>query len=301
MCVILGHPSMLGAAQRMSFAFQIVLVKPERFPPARALAPTAVMLYLGLRRLGKPVRIESNAFLHDGGNIVVGAHLLDPAAASTLPERTVIYNTEPVCNRVRDLDAVLPFAKRFSVWDYSARNADAIVRAVPDARVRVVEPGYLPEMTRVEHRATKDIDVLFYGQQSEGRQAILDALRRSGMSVRQLDNTYDLDLDPWLGRTKLVLALHFEPGTPFALGRVVHCLSNHCAMVVEHDPGDDVPADLAPGLALADRSRIVDVCRRLVEDDEARRELAARGFACIERRDFTASLRAAIAAETAFC
>ncbi len=284
----------------MSFAFQIVLIRPEEFSPSRALAPTAVMLYFGLRRLGKPVRIESNAFLHDGANIVVGAHLLDPAVASTLPATTVIYNTEPVCHRMKDLDALLPFAERFSIWDYSARNAESIVRALPNARVRVVEAGYLPELTRVQHSARKDIDVLFYGQQSEGRQAVLDALRLAGLSVCYLDDTYDLDLDPWLGRAKLVLALHFEPGTPFALGRVVHCLSNHCAMVVEQDPGDDVPADLAPGLALADRSTIVDVCRQLAGDDEARRELAARGFACIERRDFTKSLGAAIAAETAF-
>lgn len=284
----------------MSFAFQIVLISPEGFAPARALTPTAVMLYFGLRRLGKPVRIGSNAFLQDGGNIVVGAHLLEPAVASTLPARTVIYNTEPVCKRVKDLDALLPFAERFSIWDYSARNADAIVRVAPNARVRVVEPGYLPELTRVQHQARKDIDVLFYGQPSEGRQAVLDALRLAGVSVCYLDNTYDLDLDPWLARAKLVLALHFEPGTPFALGRAIHCLSNHCALVVEHDAGDDVPADLAPGLALADRSTIVDVCRRLVGDDEARRELAARGFACIERRDFTASLRGAIAEEAAF-
>jgi hypothetical protein len=284
----------------MSFAFQIVLIKPEDFPPARALAPTAVMLYFGLRRLGKSVRIEFNAFLHDGGNIVVGAHLLDPAVASTLPATTVIYNTEPVCQRAKDLDALLPFVERFSIWDYSTRNAEAIVRAAPDAHVRVVEPGYLPELTRVQQQARKDIDVLFYGRQSAERQAVLDALRLAGLSVRHLDDTYDLDLDPWLGRAKLVLALHFEPGTPFALGRVVHCLSNHCAMVVEHDVGDDVPADLAPGLALADRSTIVDVCRQLAGDDEARRELAARGFACIQRRDFTASLRGAIAAETAF-
>lgn len=284
----------------MSFAFQIVLVKPESFPPARALVPAAVMLYLGLRRLGKSVRIESNAFLHDGGNIIVGAHLLDPAVVPTLPATTVIYNTEPVCHRVKDLAALLPFAERFSIWDYSARNADAIVRAAPNARVQVVEAGYLPELTRVQHQAEKDIDVLFYGQPSVGRQAVLDALKLAPLSVRYLDDTYDLDLDPWLSRAKLVLALHYEPGTPFALGRVVHCLSNQCAMVVEHEPGDDVPADLAPGLALADRSRIVGVCLRLAKDDEARRELAARGFACIGRRDFTASLRGAIAAEAAF-
>jgi hypothetical protein len=284
----------------MSLPFQIVLIQPEGFAPARALAPTAEMLYFGLRRLGRAVRIQANGFLHDGANIVVGAHLLDAAVAATLPAATVIYNTEPVGYRPHDLDALRPFAERFPVWDYSARNAEAIICAVPEARVRVVEAGYLPEFTRVRHRADKDIDVLFFGQPSQRRQAVLEALAAAGLAVRHLGATYESDLDPWLARAKLVLALQFEPGSPFALGRIVRTLSNHCAVVVEHEPGDDIPADLAPGLALAERGAIVDVCRGLADDDAARHALAERGFACIARRDFATALAAALEAESVF-
>ena len=284
----------------MSLAFQIVLIQPEGFTPARALAPAAEMLYFGLRRLGKTARIHPNGFLRDGANIVVGAHLLDAAVAATLPASTVVYNTEPVGQRPHELEALRPFAERFSVWDYSARNAEVIRREVPGARVRVVEAGYTPEFTRVRHRADKDIDVVFFGQPSVWRNALLDRLAAAGLVVRQLDATYDRERDAWIARAKLVLALHFEPGTPFAVGRVVYPLSNRCAVVVERGNGDDIPADLVPGLALAERWAIVHVCRRLAGDDAARQALAERGFACIARRDFAATLDVALAAETGF-
>lgn len=284
----------------MPLPIQIVLIQPEGFAPARALIPTANMLCFGLRRLGRPVRLQVNGFLYDGANIVVGTHLLEADLAATLPASTVIYNTEPVGYRPHDLAALRPFAARFPVWDYSARNVEAILRAVPQARVRVVEPGYLPEFTRVRHQADKDIDVLFFGQPSQRRRAVLDALAAAGLAVCQLAETYNLDLDPWLARAKLVLALHFEPGTPFALGRIIRSLSNRCAVVVEHEPGDDIPADLAPGLALARRDAIVEACRRLAGDATAREDLAARGYACVTRRDFTAALAAALAAESVF-
>jgi hypothetical protein len=258
------------------------------------------MLYFGLRRLGRTVRIHPNGFLRDGANIIVGAHLLDAAVAATLPASTIVYNTEPVGQRPRELEALRPFAERFSVWDYSARNAEVIRREVPGARVRAVEAGYTPEFTRVRHRVDKDIDVVFFGQPSLRRNAVLDRLAAAGLVVRHLDATYGGERDPWLARTKLVLALHFEPATPFAIGRVVYPLSNRCAVVAEHENGDDIPADLAPGLALARRWAIVDVCRRLAGDDAARHALAERGFACIARRDFATTLDAALAAETAF-
>lgn len=279
---------------------QIVLIQPEGFVPARAIVPTAEMLLSGLRRLGRVARLEVNGFLRDGANIVVGAHLLDAVVAATLPAATVIYNTEPVGYRPHDLDALRPFAERFAVWDYSARNAVAIRRAVPAARVRVVEAGFTPESARVLHGADKDIDVLFFGQPSPPRQAMLAALAAAGLVVRQLGATYGRDLDPWLARARLVLALQFEPGSPFALARVLRALSNRCAVVAEHEPGDDIPGDLAPGMALAARGEIVETCRRLVADDAARSALAERGYACVARRDFTATLAAALAAESGF-
>jgi hypothetical protein len=297
---MLAFPLLPGGAAPMALAFQIVLIQPEGFKAARALAPAAEMLYFGLRRLGKTARIHANGFLRDGANIVVGAHLLDAAVAATLPTSTVVYNTEPVSQRPHDLEALRPFAERFSVWDYSARNAEVIRRKIPGARVRVVEAGYTPEFTRVRHRLDKDIDVVFFGQPSLRRNSVLDALGSAGLAVRHLAATYDGERDSWLARARLVLALHLEPGTPFAVGRVVYALSNRCAVVVECAQGDDIPADLAPGLALAERERIVEVCRRLVGDDSARLALAERGFACIARRDFAATLDAALAAESTF-
>jgi hypothetical protein len=294
------HRVSLPRVRSIVLPFQVVLIQPEGFVAARALVPTAQMFWYALRRLGHAARIARNQFLRDGANIIVGAHLLDPSLALSLPRSTVVFNTEPFGHRPGDIESLLPFARRYPVWDYSARNAEAIRAAVPGASVRVVEAGYTPEFTRVVHRADKDIDALFFGQPSRRRVELLDALAAAGLAVHRLGATYEEALDPWLARAKLVLALQFEPGAPFALSRVVRSLSNRCAVAVEHEPGDDLPADLAPGLALATRDRFVETCAALIGDDAARDALAERGFECIRRRDFAATLGAAIAAEPVF-
>ena len=260
------------------------------------------MLYWGFRRLGYVTRRERNGFLRDGINVIVGAHLLDGSLALALPRSTIVFNTEPVAHRRDDLDSLRPFAGRFPIWDYSARNADAIRAAIPGARVSVVEAGYSPESTHAVHLAEsdKDIDVLFFGQSSAWRAPVLQALAAAQLAVRQLGSTYERELDPWLARSKLVLSLQYDPGTPFALGRVIRSLSSRCAVVVEHEPGGDIPADLVPGIALVPRDQIVDTCVTLIGDDAARRALAERGFECITRRDFSRALAAAIEAEPIF-
>ncbi len=281
--------------------FQIVLVQPDGFAAARALVPTAQMLCFALRRLGYSASIKTNGFLHDGANIVVGAHLLEPDAASQLPPATVVYNTEPIAARAHALAALLPFAHRFAVWDYSEQNARALIDALPGVRVRTVEPGYLPEFTTTVHRheKDKDVDVLFYGAPSAHRQAAIDALRLTGLRVEHLTATYVDERDAWLARTRLVLAVHFDPGSPFAIGRVLYPMANRCAVVVERDRNSDVPADLRPGLALCAHEELGAVCRALVADARRRELLAERAFDRISRRDFTATLRAALAGEPA--
>lgn len=273
--------------------FNIVCVRPDAYPAAGGLLVTASLLACALRRLGESVRVGVNAFAHDATNIVVGAHLLDAGVASTLPAGTIVFNTEPLDFGGGHAEGLRPFAARFRVWDYDARNL-APLRALGNRAADVVPVGYLPEMTSVVHRDDKDIDALFYGQLSSHRRSVLDAIERRGARVVWLHDVYGTARDPWIARARIVLNLHYRPRAPFEAGRVAHLFANRCAVVAESDAPGDIDADLAGGLAAAPAAAIPDLVLELLRDPARRAALAGEAFACIVRRDYCASVRHAL-------
>jgi hypothetical protein len=273
--------------------FHITWVRPDDYPAANALRGTALMLASALRRLGERVQLGVNAFVHDATNIVVGAHLLDGELAQRLPSGTIIFNTEPLTGGGPHVDALRPFATRFRVWDYAARNVEPL-RSLGAERVDVVEPGYLPEMTTIVHAAIKDVDALFYGQLSDHRRAVLAAIERRGHRVVWLHDVYGDARDAWIARARVVLNLHYRPGAPLELGRIVHLLANRCTVVAEADARSDIDADLASGIAAASAAEIPGVVGDLLTSAERRAALAERGFRAICGRDFPGALRDAL-------
>lgn len=276
----------------LSETFNVTLVRPDAFRPAEALRPTAFHLACALRRLGERVHLGENEFLHDATNIIVGAHLLDAPVAGTLPAGTIVFNTEAL-DQGAHADALRPFVARFHVWDYDRRNIERL-RALGNRTVDVIAPGYVPEMTTVVHREVKDIDVLFYGQLSAHRRDILAAIEHRGFRVVWLHDVYGTARDPWLARARLVLNLHYRPGAPLELGRVVHLLANRCAVVAESDAPADIDPALARGLAAAPAASIPPLVGELLRDARRRTALAECGFAQITRMDYCVSVRHAL-------
>lgn len=282
------------AARPARTRFHVTLVRPDDFPAAEGLRNAAQALLYALRGCGLPAAMSVNTFVRDALNIVVGAHLLDGALAATLPPGTIIFNSEPL-EHADTANALAPFAARYRVWDYHPRNL-AVLEALGSPSPVLVVPGFLPELCRVRHRAAKDVDVLFYGQMSPHRAAVLEAVERRGHRVAWLHQVYGPERDEWLARARLVLNLHYRPGAPFEIARILYLLCNRCAVITEADHRDEVDADLAPGLALAPARDIPTVVTALLADEAAREALATRGFGAVRRRDFAASVRQALAA-----
>jgi hypothetical protein len=273
--------------------FHVTWVRPENDSAAEGLRSTAAMLACALRRAGERVRFGINAIVHDATNIVVGAHLLDDGLAAGLPTSTIIFNTEPLVHGGPHVDALRPFVSRFRVWEYAARNLGPL-RALGNRDVDLVEPGYLPEMCAVVQSRSKDVDALFYGQLSDHRRTVLAAIERRGHRVTWLHDVYGALRDAWIGRSHIVLNLHYRPGAPLELGRIVHLLANRCTVVAESDAPTDVDADLAPGIASATATGIPDLVTALLADADRRAALAERGYVAIRARDYAGTVRRAL-------
>lgn len=275
--------------------FHVTLVHPEAYPAGEVLRAGADILLWALRGAGVQAALSTNSFVHDATNILVGAHLLAPEASAALPPDTIVFNTEPLVEGSPQVESLRPFLARYTVWDYDPRNA-AVVRAMGNDAVTVIPAGYLPELCRVVHREDKDVDVLFFGQMSAHRRAVLDAMQAQGQRVVWLRDVYGAERDAWIGRSRVVLNVHYRPRAPLESGRIAYLLCNRCVVLAEADEVADIDADLQDALAAAPAASLAQLAQALLDDPARCALLASRGFAAIRRRDYARNVRRAIAA-----
>ncbi len=273
---------------------QIVLVEPVGYQHAGALAEMAETLVCGFRALGHPARAVVNAFAADSLNVVLGAHMLSPAAAAHVPADTVIYNLEQVEDHLFEWAPVLTelFA-RCEVWDYSRRNIARLKPLAP--RLFHLPVGTVPEMGRIHPAAEQDIDVLFYGAVNEHRRAVLRAVADAGLELKAVFGAYGAARDALIARAKVVLNLHKHEAQVFEIVRVSYLLANRKAVVSEITPATHIEPDLRDAVAGVPAGEVAECCRRLVADAAARRALEQRGHARMAARRETVFLRRLLA------
>ncbi len=221
--------------------------------------------------------------------IIFGGNLLDRSTASMLPPGSVIYNLEQAQNGSAWMnETYLSLLRRFPVLDYSIRNRQALAGLGIHATLLPV--GYADGLTRVRHRPHKDSDILFYGSQNERRKTVLDALTERGFKVVSLFGAYGTERDDAIGRSRIVLNMHYYEAAIFEVVRVSYLLANGVCVVTEGSPEDPDLLPFADGMAIAPIDGLVDRCVRLLADDRARDRMAARGFAAMKRRRQSALL-----------
>lgn len=250
-------------------------------------------VYFGLRRLGFRTRLVSRVWGLSGKVILIGAHLLEDREIEALAPDVVVYNTEHAdANWLTD--SYLKLLSRVPAWDYSSDNASRLSARL-DKQIHYVPLGYVPELTRVR-QAEEDIDVLFYGSGAARREALFQKLRRCGLSFHRAFGIYGSQRDDLISRSKIILNVHqFVPGAFEAL-RVAYAFANSKAVVTEYNPGETIDPDLLPGLAVAPYEQLVDLCRTLALDYEARRRLGIAGYNAFSARSESDILASAIEA-----
>jgi hypothetical protein len=260
--------------------FNVTLSDPDLVTPA--FDDVMIGVDAALRDLG---HTTVNAGGHAPEHIdVVFGHYIAP---QRFPDRSVVYQLEPVCgNTLRVGHVPLDVLRANVVWDYSRLNVEQLrARGV---HAHYVPFGYHPRLQRVPSVPEQDIDVLFYGTGSTRRLAILSALRRAGLrTVHISGGIHGSALDQIIARAKVVLNLHSRSEyRVLETVRVGYLLCNRKAVVAEvgHQDDDD---ELGGGIAAVPYPQLVDTCVDLVRDDAARVELEAAGFATISRRPMT--------------
>ena len=262
----------------------VVIVQPKNYPHSAAFSEIAETAFYGLKMLGHKATIRANEFIDDGLNIVFGAHLLTPAQAAKLPQKSIIYNLEQI-DPSSQWSGIKSLLGRHPVWDYSLRNIKMLTEMGYGDGVFHVPVGYVPEMTRIATASEEDIDVLFYGSVNERRKAVLDALVKEGLKVEALFGVYGAVRDTYIARAKVVLNLHYYESSIFELVRVSYLLANRKAVVAECHENTETDPDLEGAFAAARYGGLVRECKALVNDSEKRKALEGTAFEKFSGRD----------------
>lgn len=237
---------------------------------------------------------------------------------AALPDNVIIFNLEQFGSSSSLLSpAYLAALRSRIIWDYSRRNLVWLREHGIEPRLaEQVRIGYSPALRRIEPDGPQDIDVLFYGTVNRRRFNILSQLAATGLRVVVLTGgfaddishmpvdgqgftvlppAFGQELDGWISRARLVLNVHFYDTKIFEIARVAPLLANAKAVVAEVDVETDIEPDLLEAVAPARYEDLVDVCKRLIADRTARRQLEERAGASFAARDAADGLRTAVA------
>jgi predicted O-methyltransferase YrrM len=267
--------------------FNLTTIRPKGFLHSSAFAEVKDSLAWSLTALGHSVKLTENAFSAGGTNVIFGCELLSPT--SPLPSDTIIYNLEqpwhPNMANVRRL------ARSHRVWDFSRSNVERWTAEGYDARH--VPIGYTPNLTRIPSSPTQDIDCLFYGWLTPRRLKIISDLRAAGLNVVATDSAYGGARDNLISRSKLVLNIHHDGRDMTEIVRLSYLLANSKAVVTE--AGSDTDEYKLMPVFTCDDSHFVDTCNSVIQSPVTRERLATEGKLWMEKRDYTATVAAALA------
>jgi SAM-dependent methyltransferase len=262
--------------------FQIVLIRPPAYLHSEAFREIAETLQFGLRSIGHTAETVENVFDPAATNLILGAHLLSPGQARQVPGGSILYNLEQI-GSAQLQPAYYELARQHQIWDYDVRNIEKW-NAMNCSYAPVHVPiGYVPELTRIATRP-HDIDVLFYGSLNERRNRVLNHLRRLRVNVHSVFGVYGRERDELIARSKIVLNIHFYETKLFEIVRISYLLANSKAVVTECDSNTAIASGLSDGILAVPYESLVEGCMSLLQHEQERRSLEARGFRCFSQR-----------------
>jgi hypothetical protein len=274
--------------------FAVTIVSPPGYKHCAAFREVAESIHHGLSALGHDSVLTTEGRLPGRQHLVLGANLLT-AYPLALGQDAILYNLEQVTPgshwfRQQDIDLF----RRCRMWDYSPKNVVAL-EALGVKVERVLPVGYAPELTRIRFTEPRDIDVLFFGSINLRRRLVINRMRAAGLKVHAVSGVYGQERDALIGRSKLLLNVHFYESKILEIVRVSYLLANRCAVLSETGADPYEEAALTGGVAFAPYEKLVEEACALVAAPARREALSRRGFDLMSGRLMSDYLRAALA------
>jgi len=279
--------------------FNVTLIDPPGERYSHFLFDLARYILNTIELLGHVCTIERNRCDPEAMNILVGTHLLTtPIDVDVLlgaAQRYLVLQTEvleehalngiDVGDRLeRVLFPLLRGAR--AVWDTLDTNIDMLSRR--GIRADFLRFGYNPRLEDIHHKASKDIDFLFYGSVSAWRRSVLQKLESLGYRVRVEFDAVALYRNDLIARAEVVLTMrHGSELSHLPHARIIYAVNNHCLVVGEGGHGQAAIEDVFTWTN--DPASLIDLCRT-TRARKDRRELAQSYYETLRSRPMTSFL-----------
>tara|TARA_Y100000741_G_scaffold343858_1_gene307990 strand:- start:240 stop:1091 length:852 start_codon:yes stop_codon:yes gene_type:complete len=264
----------------------ICIIKPNNYIHSLAYLEIAELLHYSVLELNKNSKISYN-FIDINPkvkNIIFGAHLLNDDMINSIPSNTIIFNTEQIesINEIWKRRILLLASKGIIFWDYSNHNLDLLLTKL-NVKGRLFEIGFQKNLQRIKMNDNKEVDVLFYGSLNNRREKIINSLLKKNVKVKCLFGVYGKDRDDWIGKSKIVLNLHYYESKIFEIVRIFYLLTNAIPIVSEVDENTKLNNNYLKGIKGSNYEDVEKNILSLLENEKERKLIGLNGFNIIKK------------------
>ena len=264
----------------------ICIIKPNNYIHSLAYLEIAELLHYSVLELNKSSKISYN-FIDINPkvkNIIFGAHLLNDDMINSIPSNTIIFNTEQIesINEIWKRRILLLASKGIIFWDYSNHNLDLLLTKL-NVKGRLFEIGFQSNLQRIKINDNKEVDVLFYGSLNNRREKIINNLLKKNVKVKCLFGVYGKDRDDWIGKSKIVLNLHYYESKIFEIVRIFYLLTNAIPIVSEVDENTKLNNNYLKGIKGSNYEDVEKNILSLLENEKERKLIGLNGFNIIKK------------------
>ena len=264
----------------------ICIIKPNNYIHSLAYLEIAELLHYSVLELNKNSKISYN-FIDINPkvkNIIFGAHLLNDDMINSIPSNTIIFNTEQIesINEIWKRRILLLASKGIVFWDYSNHNLDLLLTKL-NVKGRLFEIGFQKNLQRIKMNDNKEVDVLFYGSLNNRREKIINSLLKNNVKVKCLFGVYGKDRDDWIGKSKIVLNLHYYESKIFEIVRIFYLLINAIPIVSEVDENTKLNNNYIKGIMGSSYEDVEKNILSLLENEKERKLIGLNGFNIIKK------------------
>ena len=264
----------------------ICIIKPNNYIHSLAYLEIAELLHYSVLELNQNSKISYN-FIDINPkvkNIIFGAHLLNDDMINSIPSNTIIFNTEQIesINEIWKRRILLLASKGIVFWDYSNHNLDLLLTKL-NVKGRLFEIGFQKNLQRIKMNDNKEVDVLFYGSLNNRREKIINSLLKNNVKVKCLFGVYGKDRDDWIGKSKIVLNLHYYESKIFEIVRIFYLLTNAIPIVSEVDENTKLNNNYLKGIKGSNYEDVEKNILSLLENEKERKLIGLNGFNIIKK------------------